>query len=168
MTAWSSSHARRRRQRDCDWSATNCTGRRSKDATSRCNSMRSRRSTICRSDYAVELWRGDVPDIIDAVAADIAGIAVLVIGIDRLALVGPLFAAVGTSDDAPVARWLGVGGYCKRRPFRCALIVAVRRAGGVAVERVERHACATDERFALGRVACRRRCGLRERCGDAE
>src|SRR5271170_3790375 len=102
------------------------------------------------------LRRSDVPDIVDAVAVRIAGIAVLVEGVERLALVGPLLAAVVARDDAPVARRCGVGE--EWRPVGGADAVAAGFAGRVAVESVKRHAGAIDQRFALGRVAdlCRR------------
>src|SRR5271170_7109068 len=98
------------------------------------------------------LRRGDVPDIVDAVAVRIAGIAVLVEGVKRLALVGPLLAAVVARDDAPVARRRGVGGGEEWRPVGGADAVAAGFSGRVAVESVKRHAGAIDQRFALGRV----------------
>src|SRR5580704_8781062 len=120
---------------------------------------------ICND--AVSLRRRDVPDAVDAVAGHVARLGILGKLIKRLALVGPLFAAVVAGDDGPIARCLGIGTGHQRRPIGSASAVAVRFAGGVAVERVERQALGVDQSLALGRVrALRRRC-LRQRSCNA-
>src|SRR5580704_3475895 len=118
---------------------------------------------ICNA--AVSLRRGDMPDAVDAVAGHVARLGILGELIERLALVGPLFAAVVARDDGPIARCLGIGARHQRRPIGGALAVAVRFAGGVAVERVERQALGVDQGLALRCIGTLRRRGLREcRC----
>src|SRR5580704_6701108 len=121
---------------------------------------------ICNA--AVSLRRGDMPDAVDAVAGHVARLGILGELIERLALVGPLFAAVVARDDGPVARRLGVGAGQERRPVGGALAIAVRFAAGIAVERVERQTLGVDQGLALGRVRAFRRRRLRQRCCDAD
>src|ERR1700724_543750 len=102
-----------------------------------------------------------MPDAVDAVAVHVARLGVLGKLIERLALVGPLFAAVVARHDGPIARWFGIGAGHQRRPVGRASAVAVRFSGGVAVERVERQALGVDQGFALGGVGTLRRRRLR-------
>src|ERR1700681_723189 len=93
--------------------------------------------------------RDDMPDIVAVVPVEVARLLVVLPEIDRLALVGPLLAAVVTGDHGPAARSLGFGGGHERRPVGCALCVAARLAGWVGVPRVERHALGIDQHLAL-------------------
>src|SRR3546814_13377559 len=84
---------------------------------------------------------GDVPGVVqEAIAGGIARLLVLDPGVKRLALVGPLLAAVVAADHAPVARALGAGRNRQRRPVLRAGAVADRLARhGVLLEGVEGH-----------------------------
>ena len=48
------------------------------------------------------------------------------VGIERLAAIGPLPAAVGALDYRHVAKWLSIVGSSYRRPMRCALAITIR------------------------------------------
>src|SRR5580693_1911368 len=109
-----------------------------------------------------------MPDTVDAVAGYVARLGVLGKLIERLALVGPLLAAVVAGDDGPISRCLGIGAGQERRPVGGALAVAVRFAGGIAVERVERQALGVDQGLALGRIGALRRRRLRQCRGNAD
>src|SRR5215475_10016971 len=81
---------------------------------------------------------GDVPNVSAIVAFDVAWLLVVLPEVERLTLVGPLFAAVIARDDGPVARVLGVSGNHERRPIGRALGVASGLVGrGVPVKGVE-------------------------------
>ena len=80
-----------------------------------------------------------MPDVLEAVAGAVAGLAVRRVQIKRLALVGPLAAAVVACDDR-VAAAGRIGRFgLERRPQRRAGIVAgaLAAAGRVLVEGVE-------------------------------
>src|SRR5271170_5566171 len=111
------------------------------------------RRAACQVSSAVEprSGRGDMPDVVAAIAEDVAGLLVVLPEIQRLALVGPLLAAVVTDDHRPGAGGLGIRRSHQRRPVGRALGVAGRLAGrGVAVEDVERYALGVDHGLALG------------------
>src|SRR5690606_6908210 len=74
----------------------------------------------------------------DAVAAGIAGLLVLGVGVQRLAVVGPLQGAVAAGDQAPFAAGLGVLLGDQRRPDVGAFLVAVGLAFLVLAVGVER------------------------------
>src|SRR6266699_1615920 len=80
--------------------------------------------------------RSEVPNIIDAVAGCVAGRFVLRPSIERLAFVGPLFAAIIPRDERKTSRRGGVGIGDQRRPIDGTLRIARRLAGAVAVEHV--------------------------------
>src|SRR4051794_34839521 len=81
---------------------------------------------------------GDVPDVVEAVAGDIAGFGVLGPGVQRLAFVSPLLTAVVARDDRPIAGSRTAGG-TEWRPVLGAGAVAGGLAAGVLVEGVEGH-----------------------------
>ena len=92
------------------------------------------------------------------------GALVLDIGVERLAVIGPLLGAVGAVDDGPFAFSRGVGGGRERRPGDRAFVVAVRLARLVLVEGVERHALRVGPDLAGRAVHHLRRLG--GECGD--
>src|SRR4051812_24730162 len=89
---------------------------------------------------APALRLGDVPDVVHAVARDVAGLGVLGPGIDRLALVGPLLGAVIPRHHRPVAGRFGISSRRERGPVGRTLAAAVRLSGCVFVEHVKGHA----------------------------
>src|ERR1700729_3044239 len=98
--------------------------------------------------------RRDVPDVVAVVALGVARLLVVLPEVKRLALVGPLLAAVIAGDHGPRSGILGVGSGHQRRPVGGAVAVAARLTGGrVPVVDIERHALGIDQRLALRGIA---------------
>ncbi len=98
--------------------------------------------------------RRDVPDVVAVVARGVARLLVVLPEVERLALVGPLLAAVIAGDHGPRPGGLGVGRGHQRRPVGGAIAVAARlTGGGIAIVNVERHALGIDQRLALCGIA---------------
>src|SRR4051794_3962987 len=74
------------------------------------------------------------------------------LGIDRLALLGPLVGAVIPRHHRPVAGRFGISSRRERGPVGRTLAAAVRLSGCVFVEHVKGHAFRIHERLALRRV----------------
>ena len=88
------------------------------------------------------------------VAVGVARLLVVFPEIERLALVGPLLAAVVARDDGPVTGILGIAGNHQRRPIDGALAAAGRLVGrGVAVERIESHPFGIDQHLSFRGIA---------------
>src|SRR5580765_4029068 len=81
-----------------------------------------------------------MPDVVLAVAGDVAGLLVVRNRVERFAVVGPLHLAVVALDDREPADWLGIAGPEHRRPVLGAFAAAVGLAHGVLVIGIERHA----------------------------
>ena len=98
----------------------------------------------------------DVPDVFEVVAGAVAGLLVGLVGVHRLALVGPLARTVVAHDDRVCTGGLVAGGGHRGRPQRGAAAVAGALAAAchVLVEGVERHALGVDQR-AVGELGRR-------------
>src|SRR6185312_16487976 len=96
-------------------------------------------------DYPFGLLVGDVPDSADPVAGDVARLLVVLPEVKRLAIIGPLHAAVLARGMGIFSFRLGVRSGHQWWPFRCTGIVAVGRARRILVECVERHALGVGE-----------------------
>src|SRR6185437_8189459 len=77
---------------------------------------------------AQALRLGDVPDLLEVVAGNIARLLIFHPRVERFALISPLLAAVGAGDDAVALSGLGAVGNLQRQPVFRALAVASRLA----------------------------------------
>src|SRR4051794_1467323 len=117
------------------------------------------------------LGLGGVPDAALSVAVDLAGLLVVLVGVEGLAAPGPLHAAVRALDDREVAARLVARGGLGGRPGVGALTGAGRLARLVLVVGVEGHALRVSEHVARLRLLLLERAivlGPRPCGGEAE
>ena len=106
--------------------------------------------------------RGDVPDIVDAVARNVTRFGVFRPSVKWLALIGPLLPAVVARHDGPVAGCLGVRICHERRPVGGARPIAIRFPRCVLLEHTKRHALCIDKRLAFRGIGAFGWCHLRQ------
>src|SRR5215475_1405323 len=83
-----------------------------------------RRFDFLKAAFAEVSRFSDVPNVVAIIAFDIARLLVILPEIERLTLIGPLFAAVVAGDDRPLTGILAITGHHQRRPIGGALAVA--------------------------------------------